>query len=84
MSTVAELQTAVKRLPAADRVALFQWLSRDRAVRARELAALRAAVDEGIRDHEEGRFIEIRTPAEHRAFFDDIKRRGRARLKKSA
>jgi hypothetical protein len=49
---------------------------------------LRAAVEAGMRDHTEGRFIEINSAAEHRAFFDDIKRRGRARLsaklKKSA
>ena len=52
------------------------------------LSATRAAVEEGMRDHAEGRYIEINTAAEHRAFFDDIKRRGRARLsaklKKSA
>lgn len=84
MSSVAEVQAAVRRLRAADRVALFQWLGQDRAVRTQELAALRAAVDEGIIDHEQGRYTGISTAAEHRAFFDDIKRRGRARLKKSA
>lgn len=45
------------------------------------LERFRALIDEGIKDHNEGRYIEIRNTQAHRAFFDDIKRRGRARLK---
>ena len=84
MSTVAEIKAAARKLPIKDRADLLADLSMDAAVRKEQLARLRAAVGEGVRDHTEGRYIEITTAAEHRAFFEDIKRRGRARLKQSA
>lgn len=84
MPTVAEVQAAADKLPVLGRVQLLEHLAQDEAVRRKQIARLRAAIDEGMRDHAEGRFIEIKSAAEHRAFFDDIKRRGRARLKKSA
>jgi hypothetical protein len=82
MSTVAEVQAALQRLPAADRVALFNWLGQDEAVRAGELTALRAAVDEGDRDLVEGRYIVLESDADFRALADDIGQTGRARLAK--
>ncbi len=84
MPTIAEIKAAARRLPVKHRADLLVQLADDKAVQKEQLARLRAAVDEGIRDHEQGRTIEIRNAAEHRAFFDDIKRRGRMRLKKSA
>ena len=84
MPTVAEIKAAARKLPIKDRADLLADLSMDAAVRKEQLARLRAAVGEGVRDHTEGRYIEITTAAEHRAFFEDIKRRGRARLKQSA
>lgn len=84
MSSVAEVQAAVRRLPAADRVTLFQWLGRDRAVRAKELAALRAAVDEGDRDLAEGRYTVLETDADFRALAADVKQTVRSRLAKRA
>lgn len=84
MSTVAEVQAAVERLPAADRIALFRWLGQDGAVRTEELAALRAAIDEGDRDLAEGRYTALETDTDFRAFADEIKQAGRARLAKRA
>lgn len=55
----------------------------DEAVRKEQLARLRAAVEEGERDIAEGRYTAISSKAELRGFFDDIKRRGRAALKRS-
>jgi hypothetical protein len=84
MSTVAKIKAAVKKLSVKQRTDLLVHLAMDKAVRKEQLTRLRAAVDEGIRDHKAGRFIEINSAAEHRAFFDDIPRRGRARLRKTA
>lgn len=84
MPTVAEIKAAARKLPVKDRADLLTDFARDKAVQKEQLARLRAAIDEGIRDHTEGRFIEIKSTAEHRAFFDGIKREGRARLKKTA
>ena len=84
MPTVAAIKSAARRLPVADRTDLLVDLAMDDAVRKEQLARLRAMLAEGERDLAEGRYIEITSAAEHRAFFDDIKRRGRARLKRSA
>jgi predicted transcriptional regulator len=88
MPTVAEIQAAARKLPVKHRTDLLEHFAQDPAIQTEQLARLRAAVEAGMRDHTEGRFIEINSAAEHRAFFDDIKRRGRARLsaklKKSA
>lgn len=84
MPTAAQIKAAARRLPVADRADLLVDLAMDAAVRKEQLKRLRAMIDEGIRDHKEGRFIEINSVEEHRAFFEDIKRRGRARLKRSA
>ena len=84
MPTIAEIKAAARKLPVKHRTDLLEAFAMDEAVRKEQLARLRAAVEEGMRDFREGRYIEIRTPAEHRAFFDEIKRSGRARLKKSA
>jgi putative addiction module CopG family antidote len=53
---------------------------RERRDREQQLAELRAKIDEGIRDFEQGNYVEIRNEEEHRAFFESIKRRGRERL----
>jgi hypothetical protein len=88
MPTVAEIKAAARKLPVKHRTDLLEDFAQDPAIQKEQLARLRAAVEEGMRDHAEGRYIEINSAAEHRAFFDDIKRRGRARLnarlKKSA
>ena len=63
---------------------LVQDLAKDVAVQKEQLKRLRAAIDIGDRDLAEARYTEINTDAELRAFFDDIKRRGRARRKRSA
>ena len=88
MPTIAAIKAAARKLPVKHRTDLLEDLARDEAVHREQISRLRAAVEEGMRDHAEGRYIEINTAAEHRAFFDDIKRRGRARLsaklKKSA
>ena len=84
MTTVAEVQAAADKLSVAGRVQLLEHLAQDDTVRRKQLARLRAMIAEGERDHAEGRFIEITSAVEHRAFFDDIKRRGRARLKRTA
>lgn len=84
MLTAAEIKAAARKLPVKDRADLLTALAMDKAVQKERLARLRAEIVEGVRDHAEGRFIEIKSTDEHRAFFDDIKRRGRARLKKSA
>ena len=84
MSTIAEVQAAVGRLPAADRIAPFRWLGQDEAVRTEELAALRAAVDEGDRNLAEGRDTTLETDADFRAFADEITQAGRARFAKRA
>ena len=84
MSTVAEVQAAVAHLSASDRVALFRWLEKDEAIRAEELAALRAALDEGDRDLAAGRFTSLETNEDFLKLTDDIKRSGRARLERSA
>ncbi len=47
-----------------------------------KLADLNAKLDEGLRDIEEGRVIEIRTQEDEETFFESIKRRGRERLEK--
>lgn len=44
-------------------------------------AYIRKAVQEGLEDLEAGRFVEL-SEDEIEPFFDDIKRRGRERLKK--
>ena len=84
MPTAARIKAAALKLPVKDRADLMDALGMDEAVSKERLARLRALVDEGDRDLAEGRYIEITSPAEHHAFFDDIKRRGRARLKRSA
>lgn len=84
MPTAAQIKAAARKLPVKDRADLLEALSMDSAVQKERLARLRAMIAVGERDLAEGRYIEIRTAAEHRAFFDDIKRRVRARMKKSA
>lgn len=84
MATVAEIKAAASKLPVKHRTDLLEHLAQDPAVQRQQLTRLRAAVEEGERDLAEGRYIEINSKAELRAFFDDIKRRGRARLKRSA
>ncbi len=84
MSTVAQIKAAARKLPVKDRADLLNDFSNDAAVRKEQLSRLRAEIAEGIRDHADGRYIEVTTPAEHRAFFAAIKRRGRARTTQSA
>jgi hypothetical protein len=84
MPTAAQIKAAARKLPVKDRADLFEVFAMDNAVQKERLARLRAMIAEGERDLAEGRYIEIRSTAEHRAFFDDIKRRVRARMRKSA
>ena len=84
MPTATQIKAAARKLPVKDRADLLEVFAMDAAVAKERLARLRALIDEGDRDLAEGRYIEIRHSAELRAFFDDIKRRGRARLKRSA
>jgi hypothetical protein len=84
MSTVAEVQAAVERLPAADRIALFRWLGQDAAIRTEELASLRAAIDEGDRDLAEGRYTTLETDSDFQALADEIKQAGLPRIAKGA
>lgn len=84
MPTVARIKAAARKLPVSDRADLLTDFAKDDAVRKEQLQRLRAAIDEGIRDHSEGRFVEIKSTAEHSTFYDDIRRRGRARFRKTA
>ncbi len=84
MPTVAEIKAAARKLPVKHRTDLLEYFAQDPAIQKEQLARLRAAVEEGERDFAEGRYIEINSKAELREFFDDIKRRGRTRLKRSA
>lgn len=84
MPTIAAIKAAARKLPVKHRTDLLEDLSRDDAIRREQIARLRAAVEEGERDFAEGRYIEINSKAELREFFDDIKRTGRARLKRTA
>jgi hypothetical protein len=83
MPSAAEIKTAARKLPVADRTDLLVDLAMDAAVRKEQIKRLRAAVAEGIRDHAEGRYIELNTPADFRAFAAGIKREGRARLREA-
>ena len=84
MPTIAAIKAAARKLPVKHRTDLLEHFAQDPAIQKEQLARLRAAVEEGERDFAEGRYIEINSKAELREFFDDIKRRGRARLKRSA
>ena len=84
MPTKAQIKAAARKLPVADRADLLQEFAQDEKVRKEQLTRLRAMIEEGDRDHREGRYTEIRSSAKLRGFFDDIKRRGRERLKRSA
>ena len=84
MPTIAEIKAAASKLPVKHRTDLLVQLAEDKAVQKEQLARLRALSDEGDRDLAEGRCIEINSKADLRALFDDIKRRGRARFKRSA
>jgi putative addiction module CopG family antidote len=55
---------------------------REQRDRQQKLAELNAKLDEGLRDIEAGRVIEIRTEEDEESFFEGIKRRGRERLEK--
>ena len=81
MSTVAEIRAAARKLPVADRVDLFVDLAMDDAVQKAQLARLRAAIAEGMADHAAGRYTELVTDDDFKAFAAEIKRAGRARLK---
>lgn len=84
MPNAAEIKAAARKLPVKDRADLLTAFAMDKAVQKEQLARLRAEIAEGERDLAEGRYTEIRNTAELRNFFDDIKRRGRARIKRSA
>jgi hypothetical protein len=84
MPTATQIKAAARKLPVKDRADLLEALAQDRAVRKEQLLRLRAMIEVGDRDLAEGRSIAISNHMELRAFFDDIKRRGRERLKRSA
>ncbi len=84
MPTIAEIKAAARKLPVKHRTDLLETFAMDKAVRKEQLARLRAAVEEGERDIAEGRYTAINSKAELREFFDEIKRRGRSALKRSA
>ena len=58
MSSVAEIQAAVERLPVGERVALFHWLEETAAIRAEKHRALLADLDEGLAEADRGELIE--------------------------
>ena len=68
-------------------IGVFIWLSRKAyaqmsdAVQKAQLARLRAAIAEGMADHAAGRYTELVTDDDFKAFAAEIKRAGRARLK---
>ena len=84
MPTIAEIKAAASKLPVKHRTDLLVQFAEDKAVQKERLTRLRALVDAGDRDIAEGRSLEIKSKADLRALFDDIKHRGRARLKRSA
>jgi len=84
MPTIAEIKAAARKLPVKHRTDLLEAFAMDEAVRKEQLARLRAAVEEGERDIAAGRYTATNSKADLREFFDDIKRRGRAALKRSA
>lgn len=84
MPTIAKIKAAARRLPVKDRVDLLEQFAQDPAIQKDQIARLRAAVEEGERDLAEGRYTEINSKAELREVFDDIRRHGRARLRRSA
>lgn len=84
MPTVAEIKAAARKLPVKHRTDLLEDFAQDPEIHREQLARLRAAVAEGDRDLGEGRYTVVNSKAELRALFDDIKRRGRARIKRSA
>lgn len=84
MLTIAAIKTAARKLPVKHRTDLLVQLTEDKAVQKEQLTRLRALVAEGDRDLAEGRYTEIKSKADLQTLFDDIKRRGRARLKRSA
>ena len=53
---------------------------REQRDRRQQLAELNAKLDEGLRDIEAGRVIEIRTEADHEALKKSIRERGLQRL----
>ena len=61
MSTVAEIKTAASKLPVAERLKLLEHLAHDSVILRRQKTRLRAEIDDGVRDHKDGRFIEIAT-----------------------
>lgn len=78
MSTLAEIERAIRKLPPKQRTDLLESLARDRSVEREQRSRLRALVEAGVRDHAAGRTIEIKSAGEHREFFAAIKRRPRA------
>ena len=48
---------------------------RERRDREMQIAELRAKIDEGLKDFDDGNVIEIRSEEEHRAFFESLKQR---------
>jgi len=84
MVTAAQIKAAARKLPVKDRADLLEALASDKAVRKERLTRLRTLIAEGERDLAAGRYTPIRDSAELRTFFDDIKRRARERIKRSA
>ncbi len=58
MSTVAEIQAAVKTLSEQERVELFRWLQATDTFRAEQERALLADLDEGIAEADRGELLE--------------------------
>jgi|GEM_PF-3069511 len=58
MSTVAEIQAAVERLPVTDRIALFHWLENTDVVQAEETRALLADLDLGLAEADRGELLD--------------------------
>jgi predicted 2-oxoglutarate/Fe(II)-dependent dioxygenase YbiX len=64
MSTVAEIQAAVERLPATDRIALFHWLEETDVVRGEERRALLDELDAGLTEADRSELLEGNTVIE--------------------
>jgi predicted transcriptional regulator len=65
MSTIAEIKSAVERLPVDDRLALFHWLEETEAVRVEKHRLLLTEIDAGLAEADRGELIPAETVLDH-------------------
>jgi hypothetical protein len=78
--TLEEIQAEATKLPPEDRSLLASRLLQDREVERYNHERLRADIELGLDQIARGEVHELKTDEERRAFFKDIKARGRQRL----